>query len=66
MKLKRWKGEIVMKWLADELKGDKTIGVKTIKRRLSIYTPNVRSQKKSITFKIDYSTHFGETNTPLF
>ena len=45
MKLKRWKGEIVMKWLADELKGDKTMVVKTIKRRLSIYTPNVRSQK---------------------
>jgi len=34
-----------MKWLADEMKEDKTIEVKTIKGRLSIYTANILSKK---------------------
>jgi hypothetical protein len=34
-----------MKWLADEMKEDKTIEVKTIKGRLSIYAANILSKE---------------------
>jgi hypothetical protein len=60
MKLKTSKGEIVMKRLADELKGEKPIGVKRIKRPLSIHMANVLSQKNQQTSKLNCSTHFGK------